>query len=157
MNVGDVVPDFSLPDEAGSAVSLNSLLEKGPVVIFFYPVANSAGCTAESCHFRDLKSEFDGYGAQVVGISGDKISKQATFTARNSFNFPLLSDSKAHAAAIFGTKRVFSFVPFKRHTFVISQDHRVVAVIKSETKMGAHADLALKALAGLAGRSGQVQ
>ncbi|OWY61969.1 peroxiredoxin, partial [cyanobacterium TDX16] len=63
MERGDTVPDFELPDQTGTPVKLSELLAEGPVVLFFYPAAMTTGCTAESCHFRDLAAEFAEVGA----------------------------------------------------------------------------------------------
>ncbi len=150
MNNGDVVPDFELPDQDGRPRRLSTLLLDGPVVLFFYPAAMTAGCTKESCHFRDLAGEFAQAGAQRVGISRDAVSKQKEFADQHSFDYPLLSDADGTVADLFDVKRgrlgVKLGAPVKRTTFVIGTDQRVLAVISSETRMDAHADDALKAL-----------
>ncbi len=68
MNPGDQVSDFELQDETGATRPLSELAANGPVVLFFYPIASSGGCTQEACHFRDLAAEFAAVGAQPVGI-----------------------------------------------------------------------------------------
>jgi peroxiredoxin Q/BCP len=146
MRTGDEVPDFELPDQDGATRSLSELLENGPVVLFFYPAAMTPGCTKESCHFRDLGSEFAAAGAQRVGISADPVAKQRAFADKHTFDFPLLSDEDKKVAAIFGVKRTLSFLPNKRTTFVIGTDRKVLAVISSEINMDKHADLALETL-----------
>lgn len=73
---GDLIEDFELPDETGTPRKLSDFLSSGPVVLFFYPAAMTAGCTVESCHFRDLAKEFADAGASRVGISRDSVSKQ---------------------------------------------------------------------------------
>ena len=146
MRTGDQVADFELPDQDGVTRSLSGLLEKGPVVLFFYPAAMTPGCTKESCHFRDLAAEFAAVGAQRVGISADPVDKQRTFAEKYSFDYPLLSDTDRTVAAQFGVKRSLSILPNKRATFVIGTDRKVVAVITSEINMAKHADLALEAL-----------
>ena len=146
MRKGDMVDDFELPDETGTARRLSELLTKGPVVLFFYPAAMTMGCTRESCHFRDLKAEFDDVGAQRVGISADAVDKQRQFSEKHSFDFPLLSDPDRVVATQFGVKRGLSILPNKRATFVIDTDRRVLAVITSEVNMNTHADQALKIL-----------
>ena len=146
MRTGDLVPDFELPDQDGKARKLSELLEKGPVVLFFYPAALTPGCTKESCHFRDLAAEFEAVGAQQVGISADPVEKQLRFSDKHSFDYPLLSDEDRTVAAVFGVKRALSILPNKRATFVIGTDSKVVEVITSEINMAKHADLALEAL-----------
>lgn len=146
MNVGDVVDDFELPDETGEPRTLGGLLEKGPVVLFFYPAAMTPGCTAEACHFRDLVSELAEVGAHPVGISADPVGKQKEFADKHSLGYPLLSDPSGEVRAAFGVKRGLALMPTKRQTFVIGTDRRVLAVIKSEIRMNTHADKALEAL-----------
>jgi thioredoxin-dependent peroxiredoxin len=146
MRAGDLVEDFELPDQEGTARTLGEFLEKGPVVLFFYPAALTPGCTRESCHFRDLASEFEAVGAQRVGISADPVEKQHTFSDKHGFDYPLLSDEDRRVAAMFGVKRALPLLPNKRATFVIGTDRRVIEVITSEINMAKHADLALEAL-----------
>jgi peroxiredoxin Q/BCP len=146
MQAGDTAPDFQLPDEQGVQRSLTELLANGPVVLFFYPAAMTAGCTAESCHFRDLAKEFAEAGAQRVGISPDEVTKQAEFSAKNSFDFPLLSDPDGAVATQFGVRRKIAMLATRRMTFVIDTDRKILDVIKSEVRMSVHADRALDAL-----------
>jgi peroxiredoxin Q/BCP len=145
IQTGETVPDFTLPDQSGTPTSLESLLASGPVVLFFYPKAMTTGCTKESCHFRDLAGEFAELGAQRVGISADRVDKQAAFDAKHSLGYPLLSDPDRAVARIFGVKRPGPIMN-KRATFVIGTDRRVLAAISSETNMDVHADQALDAL-----------
>jgi peroxiredoxin Q/BCP len=150
VGVGDVVEDFELPDETGTPRRLSEFLAAGPVVLFFYPGAMTRGCTAESCHFRDLAAEFTALGASRVGISRDPVAKQAEFSKLNGFDYPLLSDEDGTVAQQFGVKRRLPLGPLstKRMTFVIGADSRVIEVIHSEVSMNDHADRALRALGG---------
>jgi peroxiredoxin Q/BCP len=143
VKVGDPVEDFELPDETGTKRSLKELLANGPVVLFFYPAAMTYGCTKESCHFRDLKAEFEDVGAQRVGISADSVDKQHQFSEKHGFDYPLLADPDGKVAAMMGVARKKTA---KRVTFVIDQNRKVVEVIKSEIRMNVHADRALDAL-----------
>ena len=146
MNPGDLAPDFSLTDQSGQTLRLSELVSNGPVVLFFYPVALSTGCTKETCHFRDLRSEFKKIGAQPIGISMDEVTKQAEFAAVNNLDYPLLSDADGSVATAYGVKRAFDVLKTRRSTFVIGRDQRVIKVIKSEINMNKHADEALAAL-----------
>ncbi|MGW3653448.1 peroxiredoxin [Streptomyces sp. NPDC000878] len=146
VNVGDKIEDFELPDESGAPRRLSELLADGPIVLFFYPAALSAGCTAEACHFRDLAAEFAAVGARPVGISGDSVDRQQEFAQSHTLGMPLLSDVDGTVRELFGVKRGFSMIPTKRVTFVIAQDRTVLEVVTSELRMNTHADRALAAL-----------
>lgn len=142
---GDTAPEFTLDDQSGRPVTLSKELEAGPVVVFFYPRAMTRGCTAESCHFRDLRSEFEGVGAQAIGISADSADRQAEFDRRNSLGLVLLSDPDRAVAGQFGVKRPGPLFN-RRATFVIDTDRRLLAAYSSELSMDAHADRALQTL-----------
>lgn len=146
MHKGELVPDFELPDETGKPRRLTDLLATGPVVLFFYPAAMTYGCTKESCHFRDLKAEFEAVGAQRVGISADKVEKQRQFSDKHSFDFPLLSDPDYVVARQLGTRRPLTKLGNRRTTFVIDTDRTLLGVVHSELSMSSHADRALQIL-----------
>jgi peroxiredoxin Q/BCP len=142
---GDEVPDFELVADSGQTVHLQEELGRGPVVLFFYPKAMTPGCTAESCHFRDLGAEFGEVGARRLGISADSVERQQQFTAKHGFDFPLLSDPDRRIAKAFGVKRPGPLFN-RRATFVIGSDGRLLASIRSEMNMDKHADEALSIL-----------
>jgi len=144
MRNGDVAPDFTLPDQNGVERTLSELVTHGPVVLFFYPAAMTKGCTKESCHFRDLASEFSSAGAQRIGVSMDDVQRQAQFAEKNTLDYPLLADVGGTVAALYGVKRSMDFLKVRRCTFVIGRDRRIIDVITSETNMNAHADQALR-------------
>ena len=146
MDVGDIVEDFELEDDHGVRRTLSGLLANGPVVLFFYPAAMTSGCTAEACHFRDVASEFRAAGAQPVGISGDSVARQAEFSARYGFGYPLLSDPDGTIRDRFGIRRGAPLSSGRRVTFVIDTDRRILEVVRSEIRMNVHADKALAAL-----------
>lgn len=146
MKPGDRAPDFELPDENGTTRTLAGLLDAGSLVLYFYPAAMTTGCTAESCHFRDLAAEFTELGATRVGVSPDGVDKQRQFADRHTFDFPLLSDPDGAVARAFGVRRNFGPLLTKRKTFVIDTDATVLEVVSSELRMSAHADRALAAL-----------
>lgn len=149
MREGDVVSDFELPDQNGELRSLSGLLAAGPLVLFFYPAALTAGCTKEACRFRDVAAEYRAAGVQRVGISRDPVAKQKQFADKHGFDYPLLSDADGRVANQFGVARgrlTARLSPVKRTTFAISADRRVVKVIHSELNMSTHADQALAAL-----------
>jgi len=145
---GELAPSFELPDQSGTKVALDKLLADGPVVLFFFPAANTPVCTAESRHFRDLSDEFAKVGASRVGISMDSVEKLAGFAGKHEFDYPLLSDDGGAVAEQYGVKRglLGKLLPVQRQTFVIDRDRTIVKVIGSELNAKVHADQALKFL-----------
>lgn len=149
LSAGDQAPDFELLDQDGTPRKLGDLLANGPVVLFWYPIALTGGCTREACHFRDLGAEFAKVGAQRVGISMDPVEKQKKFATEHGFDYPLLSDESGAVSKQYGTKRgplLGRLAPTRRVTFVIGTDRRVLDVITGEMKFDDHADKALVAL-----------
>jgi thioredoxin-dependent peroxiredoxin len=142
---GELAPDFTLDDQDRNPVTLSEKVGSGSVVLFFYPRALTRGCTAESCHFRDLRSEFQAVGAQAIGISTDSPERQSEFDRRHSLGLTLLSDPDRSVARSFGIKRPGP-LSNRRATFVIGTDQRVLAAYSSEFNMEMHADRALEIL-----------
>ena len=91
LDVGDTPEDFTLTGQDGEDVAWSSLRGK-PVVFFFYPKANTPGCTKEACAFRDLAPEFDELGVQVFGVSADSVRRQSNFQVKYELTMTLLSD-----------------------------------------------------------------
>ncbi len=146
MRQGDLAPTFSLVDQHGQTQTLEQLLVAGPVVLFFYPAAMTAGCTKEACSFRDNGAAFSALGATRVGISMDDVAKQSAFSEQHRFDYPLLADTDGAVAKAYGVKRPLNFLKVKRTTFVINQDRTIRTVISSEVNMNAHVEQALAAL-----------
>lgn len=148
MKIDEKVPAFSLQDQHGELRSLAELTAAGPLVIFFYPLAGSGGCTKEACHFRDLAAEFAEAGATLVGISTDSVAKQLDFATKNRLDYPLLSDTKGEVADLFGVRRrlLAKSLPTKRATFIVDSSQILRYQVSSETNMDVHANSALAAL-----------
>jgi peroxiredoxin Q/BCP len=148
MNVGDPVGDFELPDESGAPRRLSTLLEDGPVVLFFYPIASSGGCTQEACHFRDLAADFAAVGASPVGVSSDGERAQQSFASANELGYPLLTDTGHAVAKRFGAYRPWlpGGLHTRRRTFVIGRDGRLLGEVADEKRFDRHADEALEIL-----------
>lgn len=147
MREGDIAPDVELADQSGAVRSLNSIAAGRRTVLFFYPAAMTPGCTKESCHFRDLATEFDAADAVRVGISMDAVDKQARFADAHKLGYPLLSDPDGSVAKAFGVKRPLNILKVRRVTFVLDEDRRILGKIGSEFNTDAHADRALELLA----------
>jgi peroxiredoxin Q/BCP len=126
---GDLAPDFTLPDQDGTPVTLSSLRGQ-KVVLYFYPAAMTPGCTTEACDFRDNLNSFAGGGVRVVGVSKDDAATLRQFAERDDLNFPLLSDTDVavqQAYGAWGEKSLYgkTVTGAIRSTFVIDEEGRV--------------------------------
>lgn len=142
---GDAVPDLVVTTHDGRRRRLGELADGGRLVVFFYPRANTSGCSAEACHFRDLTAEFAALDATPVGISRDDLATQAAFAGEHGFGYPLVADTDGSVARAFGAKRPGPLWS-KRQTVVLDRDLTVLGTIRSETEMHRHADEALALL-----------
>jgi thioredoxin-dependent peroxiredoxin len=143
--LGTRIDDLTVTTHDGTITSLSALAGGRPLVVFFYPKAFTAGCTAQACNFRDLGAEFEEVGAARVGVSRDGAETQARFVAANRFDFPLIADPAGEVARAFGSKRIGP-LPSRRRTYVLDADLTVLSMIASEIDMGRHADDALDVL-----------
>jgi peroxiredoxin Q/BCP len=152
IEVGSKAPDFTLPDQNGDEVKL-SALRGSPVVLYFYPRANTPGCTTQACGVRDHRDDYEKAGARVLGVSPDTIEDIAKFADKRSLNFTLLADVDHAVADKYGTwaeKSMYGkkYWGVQRSTYVIDPDGKVAAVLpKVQPKK--HDELVLKALAEL--------
>src|SRR5260221_3000645 len=104
---GDPAPHFALQDQHGTTTSLKDFAGR-KLLIYFYPKADTPGCTTQSCAVRDARNDFDGAGVDVIGISPDAPAKQARFDEKYSLGFPLLADvdhAVAEAYGVWGEKK----------------------------------------------------
>jgi len=129
LSPGDPAPDFTLPTDDGSTVSLADLRGR-KVIVYFYPAAMTPGCTKQACDFTDSFASLQTAGYDVLGISPDSPAKLAKFRARDSLSITLLSDAdrsvmKAYAA--FGEKKLYgkTVQGVIRSTFVVDEDGKV--------------------------------
>ena len=149
LQVGDPAPDFSLADQNGETVSLAALRGK-TVVLFFYPKADTPGCTIEACAFRDAKTEFEGENAVLLGISPDASKAQLKFAEKFALPFHLLADTEhavAEAYGVWAEKSMYGkqYMGIDRTTFVIAPDGNV-RFIFHKVKVDGHSDEVLKAI-----------
>ncbi|TDT44897.1 peroxiredoxin Q/BCP [Maribacter spongiicola] len=139
LKVGDKVPSFSAKDQDGNTISLKDYTGK-KLIVFFYPKANTPGCTAEACNLRDNYKELQSEGYELLGVSADSEKSQAKFKEKYDFPFPLLADEDHNVLNAFGVWGLKKFMGreyegIHRKTFVIEGDGVVVKVIdKVKTK-----------------------
>ena len=150
VDVGDFAPDFSTQTDEGRPFSLSDLRGK-TVVLYFYPHADTPGCTVEACGIRDEFASFQRVGAEVIGISPDTVAAQAAFKAKFQLPFTLLADPDHAIADLFGVwvlRKVQEreFMGVVRTTFLIGPDGRVQRVFR-QVVPAEHARELLEALA----------
>jgi thioredoxin-dependent peroxiredoxin len=149
VNIGDAAPDFELPDQDGEPVKLSSFRGQ-PVVLYFYPKADTPGCTVQACGVRDHQADYGSAGAVVLGVSPDPVARVKRFHDGQSLNFTLLADEDHAVTERYGVWVEKSMYGKKywgaaRTTFVIDESGTIAHVIpKASPKT--HDDEVLKAL-----------
>ncbi len=147
---GDPAPDFTLSDQHGNPVSLSGLRGK-TVVLYFYPKADTPGCTTQACGVRDHRADYERSDALVLGVSPDPVDPIAAFDEKYGLGFPLLSDADHSVAEAYGVwveKHRYgrTYMGNERTTFVIGPDGTVRDVHRN-VKPAEHDDLVLGTLA----------
>jgi thioredoxin-dependent peroxiredoxin len=149
IEVGDPAPDFELPDQDGRVVRLADFRGQ-PAVVYFYPKADTPGCTTQACGVRDRHADYAKAGAVVIGISPDPVAKVKKFHEKQALNFSLLADEDHAVADSYGVwveKSMYGRTYFanERTTFVLDPEGRVAAVLR-KVKPAEHDELVLRAL-----------
>jgi peroxiredoxin Q/BCP len=156
INSGDTAPDFELPDQTGHAVRLSNFRGK-TVVLYFYPKADTPGCTTQACGIRDHRADYERADTVVLGVSPDRVKKVAAFDEKYGLGFPLLADQDHKVAEAYGVwveKSMYGrkYMGIQRATFIIGADGRIAHVIPKATPKTHDADVlaALERLAAAA-------
>jgi peroxiredoxin Q/BCP len=149
---GDKAPSFTLPDQKGEKVKLSDL--KGEtVVLYFYPRADTPGCTTQACGVRDRRADYAKAGARVIGISPDEVEAIDKFAGKFDLDFTLLADADHAVAEKYGTwveKSMYGkkYMGVQRATFIVGPDGKIAKVFPKVSPKS-HDDVVLKALAEL--------
>ena len=149
---GERAPDFTLPDQDGEPVTLSDLAG-GSVVLYFYPKANTPGCTTQACGVRDHLPAYEESGAVVIGVSPDPVKAVKKFHEKQELNFTLLADADHAVCDLYGVwaeKSMYgrTYWGAQRSTFVIDPEGTVATVIPKVSPK-THDDVVLAALAEL--------
>ncbi|MHA2299071.1 MAG: peroxiredoxin [Candidatus Hodarchaeales archaeon] len=142
LNIGDKAPDFTGITDSGEELKLQDYQGK-ILVLFFYPAAESVGCTTQACSFRDVYDEFLDLGAEVVGISIDSQEKQSGFKTNRRLQYPLIADTSREITKIYGGTGILGKA--NRYTFLIDKDGIIRKIWKLtglfvQMKLGSHAE-----------------
>jgi peroxiredoxin Q/BCP len=149
---GTAAPKFKLPASTGETIDLKDFVGKKTVVLYFYPKADTPGCTTEACAFRDALADYDRAKVAVLGISPDPIAKVEKFAKKFHLNFPLLADedhSVAERYGVWGEKSMYGrkYMGVFRTTFVIGKDGKIAHVFE-KVKVAGHDQEVLEWLKG---------
>lgn len=143
LKLGDRIPSLTLPDQNGQPLNLSSYGAEGYLLVFFYPKANTPGCTAQACSLRDAETQLKERGVKILGISADKADSQKEFVTEQKLPYPLIADSESKAIQAFGVEGpMFGFA--RRSAFLFHNGKLVWRDAKSSTKD--QAEVVLKAL-----------
>jgi peroxiredoxin Q/BCP len=145
--IGDRAPDFTLPDQDNRATSLDDLLAKGPLLLYFYPADFTPVCTREACAFGALESELAAKGVTLAGVSPQDSLTHTKFRARYHLPFPLLADPERRVIRAYDCD-AFWGLHVSRVTYRIGTDKRILDATKAAFQVAPHLALARKALDG---------
>ncbi|MGZ5311815.1 MAG: thioredoxin-dependent thiol peroxidase [Solirubrobacterales bacterium] len=149
---GAAAPDFTLPDQDGNEVTLGELRGQA-VVLYFYPRADTPGCTTQACGVRDHRADYEAAGARVLGVSPDSVEDVRKFAGKHELGFTLLADADHAVADLYGTwgeKSMYgkTYWGVRRSTFIIGADGKVARVFPKVSPQ-THDEVVLAALAEL--------
>ena len=137
LKIGDLAPEFSAQDQHGKTVSLSSALERGRLILYFYPKDFTAVCTAQACTFRDASEGLAELGATVIGVSGDKADSHQRFADKHGVAFSLLADPERQIIKAYGAS-----IPILNHTlrvtYVIDTNRRILGAFHHELSAAKH-------------------
>ncbi|KXV67960.1 bacterioferritin [Acetobacter malorum] len=145
---GDAAPDFSMEASGARTVSLSALKGK-PFVLYFYPKADTPGCTKEACGFSEALGQFEGAGLSVIGVSRDPVKKLDKFAEKYDLTFPLASDEPGSVTEAYGVwveKSLYgkAYMGIDRTTFLIGADGKIARIWK-KVKVPGHVEAVLEA------------
>jgi len=145
LTAGSKAPEFILCNHEGIETSLSDLLQNGPLILYFYPADFTPGCTREACSIRDMHTDIQAVGLQVVGISPQDQDSHKRFRAEHDLPFVLLSDPEKVAIKMYDVDGPFG-VGVRRATFLINQDRKIKDAMLADVRIGRHQEFIQKAV-----------
>ncbi len=146
IEIGSSIPSFSLKDQNGNLFTIDSVLGKKNIIIYFYPKDDSPGCTKQACSFRDSYEDFKDAEAEVVGISHQSVESHLEFAKKHRLNFTLLSDEDKKVTKLFQVPTNFLGLIPGRVTYVVDKTGKVVYMFNSQIQTEKHVNEALRIL-----------
>jgi thioredoxin-dependent peroxiredoxin len=149
LSEGDAAPDFTLPDQSGGEVTLSELRGQ-TVVVYFYPRADTPGCTTQACGIRDRGAEYKQAGVRVLGVSPDEVGAIEKFAGKYGLDFTLVADADHAVAEAYGTwveKSMYGkkYMGVQRATFIVDPEGKIAKVFPKVSPK-THDEVVLKAL-----------
>ena len=145
LNVGDVAPEFILPDENGEDVSLTKRLQGSSVILYFYPADFTPGCTKEACAIRDIHDDILSVGLDVIGVSPQDEESHRRFKEEHNLPFTLICDTEKIAIRMYDVDGPMGF-GVRRVTYLINQGQKIQSVLQADLKIGKHEEFIRKAI-----------
>lgn len=146
LDIGDKIPPFTLNNQFGESINIDSFIGRKNIVIYFYPKDDTPGCTAEACSFRDSFEEFTNFDCEVIGISSDDEESHRNFATKHRLKFTLLSDSHNIVRKKFGVPtNLFGLLP-GRVTYIIDKTGTIQYIFNSQFQASKHISKSLKIL-----------
>lgn len=145
LKVGDVAPEFILPDENGDEVSLTQRLQHSAVILYFYPADFTPGCTKEACAIRDIHDDIQSVGLEVIGISPQDEESHKRFKEEHNLPFTLVCDPDKIAIRMYDADGPMGF-GVRRITYLVSQGQRIQGALCADLKIGKHEDFIKRAI-----------
>lgn len=146
LKTGDKIPLFELKDQDGDLFKISDILGKRHILIYFYPMDESPGCTTEACTFRDNMAKFDDLNCEVIGISKDKPGRHKSFAEHHALPYTLLSDYQKKVRKQFGVKDVIPGVLPGRKTYLVNLEGKITHIFEYQFKPKRHVLESLLAL-----------
>ena len=142
--IGSRAPEFTLPDQDDHNVSLTTLLNRGPLILYFYPADFTAGCTREACMLRDMHSEIQKGGLGVAGVSPQPPERHAEFREKYKLPFVLLADVEKFVIKMYDLNGPLG-LGVRRGTYLIDQSRQIRGAVLADFRISQHEDFIRKA------------
>ena len=143
--VGSRAPEFTLADQDGRDASLTDFLNRGRLLLYFYPADFTPGCTREACMIRDLYADIAGAGMSVVGISPQLPQRHQDFRSHYALPFTLLADPQRTVIRMYDASGLLG-LRVRRITYLIDRDRRIRDAVQAEVRIATHEEFVRRAL-----------
>ncbi len=144
--IGSRAPEFTLPDQDDRTLSLTSLLNRGPLILYFYPADFTPGCTKEACMLRDLHGEIQKVGLSVAGVSPQSPERHAEFREKYKLPFTLLSDVEKFVIKMYDVNGPLG-LGVRRGTYLIDQARQIRGAVLADFRISQHEEFIRRATA----------